>query len=423
MSKLVPTVRGMHDILPSEIANWERLEQAVANIFNIYGYEQIRTPMLEREELFLRPVGEHSDIVQKELYRFESTDKTLYCLRPEATVSTIRALAKANLLSKTTRVWYLGPMFRHERPQQGRLRQFHQFGAEILGNETYVADIEIIQLVTRLFNELGISKQIELQVNNLGHPNERKLYKQELTSYFGKFEDKLSATDQTRIKQNPLRILDSKDSNLTEILANAPQLEKFLSDKSKQHFDQVISGLDELGIKSTLNSRLVRGLDYYGLTVFEWIDLSLSDKRQNAVAGGGRYDGLTELIGADACPGIGFAAGIERILAMLEQKDTQQYKSQVFLATSLDGLELIDLLKIAESLRNEDISVITHPVKGKIRDLFKHADKSNASHAVIIGAKEVQAKSATIKPLRTNAEQQTVGLDNLAHTLEQMLTK
>lgn len=418
---LIAAVRGMHDILPDSIAGWEQLEKTVAHVMASYAYQQVRTPVLEREELFLRPVGEHSDIVQKELFRFAANDGTSYCMRPEATVATVRALASADLLRQPARVWYLGPMFRHERPQKGRLRQFHQFGAEILGVDDPLADIEVIQLCWRLWRELGIDQRLLLQLNNLGRPVERSEFRSSLTAFLTGHLDKLSELDQQRVTGNPLRVLDSKDPALEELLAEAPKLSDFIGQESQQHYEQVLTALDRVKIPYEQNPRLVRGLDYYNLTVFEWGDREVADRRQNAIAGGGRYDGLTELIGGDACAGAGMAAGMERILQLGTCADAPRATPTAFLATSRDALDLIDLHVIAEQLREAGITVHLHPRTGKIKDLFKHAANSGASHAVIIGPKEASSATATVKSLRQTDEQSTVPLAELVTQLRQLI--
>lgn len=419
MKKVIQTVRGMHDILPEQIAAWEQLESTVASVMASYAYQQVRTPVLEREELILRPVGEHSDIVQKELYRYESSDGSVMVMRPEGTVPTVRALANANATNQPSRTWYLGPMFRHERPQKGRLRQFHQFGAELLGVDDPSADIEIILLCWRLWQQLGIADKVELQVNNLGRPAERTQYKEVLTDYLTKDLDKLGELDQTRVAQNPLRVLDSKDPALVPIIKEAPTLQEFLSAESQQHFAQVLTAIQAAQIPVTENPQLIRGLDYYNLTVFEWVEIG-ADRRQNAVAGGGRYDGLAAMIGGNDVPGTGMAAGMERLLQLGACHDAQALPPRAFLATSKDALELPQLLSLAEAVRNAGVSVQVHLRKDKIKNIFKHADSSGARYAVVIGPKEASSSQVTVKDLRGDAEQQTIEQTELANFLSNL---
>ena len=422
MPKIVPTVRGMKDILPQDIAAWTNLEKKAVEVFAAYGYRQVRTPILEHEQLFLRPVGKDTDIVQKELFRSVTGDNAVLCLRPEGTVAVARALAQAGMLRNATqRVWYMGPMFRHERPQQGRQRQFHQFGAEVLGETSPAIDAEIILLCWRIWQHLGITSKIRLQINNLGMPNERMEYRTALQEFLRKHKAKLSKTDQERINTNPLRVLDSKSPAVQELLAEMPLLHAKLGSDSRRHYEQVLELLSRHAVPFTENAWLVRGLDYYNLTVFEWENTAIAG-RQNTIAGGGRYDGLLEMIGASPSPGIGMAAGIERILPLCAGSVTPD-KNDIFLAATTEGSDIGALLKLSEQFRASGYSVLMHPRKGTIRKILKHAYASLSHHAIIIGPQEKANETATVKPLHTQSEQFTISMQNPVSDFKQALDR
>lgn len=425
MKKVIPPVRGMHDIMPEEVQRWEELEQTVKQVMHAYGYQQLRTPVLEREELFQRPVGEHTDIMQKELFRCESKneagERTVYCMRPEGTVAAVRALALAGKIKSSTRAWYMGPMFRYERPQKGRQRQFHQFGAEILGVDGPVADAEMLRLCWRLWRELGLGDKLELQVNNLGTQAERQAFRDKLRQYLRAHASRLTDLDRQRAEDNPLRVLDSKDPGIEDVLAQAPRLADFLGQGSVEHYQHVLEDLGQARIPFVENTHLVRGLDYYNLTVFEWINRGEAHKRQNAIAGGGRYDGLLGMIGGGTCPGTGMAAGMERVLQLCAAEPKNPNFPDIFLATSTEALELGQLLQLAEELRNVVPCVQMHPSKGKIRDLFKHANASKASYAVIVGSREAAKEMATVKCLRETGEQFLVNFADLPARMRELI--
>ncbi len=420
MSKIIPTVRGMKDILPQDISAWIKLEQIVAEVCAAYGYAQIRTPILEYEELFLRPVGEETDIVSKELFRSSPGNEDMLCLRPEGTVSVVRALAAAGMLrGATRRVWYMGPMFRHERPQQGRQRQFHQFGAEALGESSPAIDVEIILLCWRIWQRLGITDQVRLQINNLGTAGERASYRTKLQQFLLKHKGEFDEVDQQRIVSNPLRVLDSKSDAIQKLLGSIPQLQDEIGDTSRGHYEEVLKLLADNAVPYIENRWLVRGLDYYNLTVFEWENIAI-EGRQNTIAGGGRYDGLLELIGGNSCPGIGVAAGLERILPMARITDATQ-RMDIFLAATDSSAPTGALLNIAEQFRDAGFSVLLHPRKGTIRKILKHAYASYSSYAIIIGTQEVTTGTATVKPLLDKSEHFSISMHNPAISFQQAL--
>ena len=422
MKLSVQGVRGMPDILSEESRRWRLLEAEVRAAMDSFGYQEIRTPLLEHEELFVESVGEDTDIVAKELYRCSAGpgDKRQgLCLRPEGTAATVRALAQAGLLrSGRPRVWYMGPMFRHERQQAGRQRQFHQFGCEFLNNPSPAADCEVIALCADILSRLGL-KDVELRLNNLGRPDERQAYQAALQDYLRGKSSQLSAIDQERLERNPLRVLDSKEEGIEDIIAAAPQLRDFLAPEAQQYFEQVLESLDALKIKWQLDPLLVRGLDYYNLTVFEWIDPAASG-RQNSLIGGGRYDGLLARISDTDCPGTGMAAGMERILRHARLRDEGQ-AVDVYLGLLGDEYSEARLLELAAAWRAAGLSVQAHLHKDKIGAFLKAANSSDARLAAFVGAKERAAGSIAIKPLRDGGEQFSMPAGAGAAELKQRL--
>ena len=421
MNKAIGAVRGMRDMLGEEAALWRRLLARVAATCAAYGYEQIATPLLEREELFVRSVGADTDIIAKELYSFEDKGGERLCLRPEATASVLRALTAAGRMDgQLARLWYAGPMFRRERPQRGRYRQFHQFGAEAVGSDSPRLDAEIILLCARLWRELGIFDSLELVINNLGSAGERAAYRGELQKYLrGRLSD-LDETARSRLEKNPLRILDSKDERTLAVLADAPELSAFVGAQSRAHLAEVLSLLAKANIRASENPRLVRGLDYYNLTVFEWV-VRDDQRRQNAIAGGGRYDALARMLGAPEAPGVGFAAGIERIVELAKMPEGPPLGPDVFVGTTEDAAAAAALALLCESLRDAGLSVVEDLRGGRIRDLFRRADRSAAQVAVVIGAREAAAGTATVKHLRREAGQREVGQKELAAAVREVM--
>ncbi|MCH9705487.1 MAG: histidine--tRNA ligase [Proteobacteria bacterium] len=407
-SALISAVRGMRDILPEQIGAWQRLEKTAATCFHSYGYRELRTPLVEQLELFTRQIGETTDVVQKEMYRFtDAANGEQVALRPEATVSTVRALlAAGKQRGGTVRVWYGGPMFRHERPQKGRYRQFHQLGAEALGSSDPTLDAEQIIMLARLWQVLGVHDKLRLDINNLGNRRERACHREKLTAYFQKHREALDEDARQRIESNPLRILDSKNPVTLEIAANAPALADELGADSQRHAEQVKEKLTAANVAFNENAHLVRGLDYYNLTVYEW---SLADdgRRQNTVCGGGRYDGLAENIGGDAFPGCGFALGMERIIDILPP-EAPAALADCFVALTDSGTAATAVAdRIAEDCRDRGLAVWRHVGGGNIGKQIKKADTMGIPLVIIIGADEIEGDYITVKRLLDGKQQQT----------------
>ncbi len=410
MSDLIRGIRGMNDVLPDEAYLWQYLEDTVREVFRQYGYRHIRTPIVEYTSLFVRGVGEVTDIVEKEMYSFEdSMNGDKLSLRPEGTAPTVRAALQHNLLyGGPQRLWYSGPLFRHERPQKGRYRQYHTFGVEALGFPGPDIDIELLVLARRLWRRLGIGN-VELQINTIGSNEERRAFRGRLIAYFEQHRDALDEDARRRLVTNPLRILDSKNPALQAVIEAAPRLMDHLGDASRANFDAVLAGLQAADIPYVINPRLVRGLDYYNLTVFEWVSGALG--AQSAVCSGGRYDGLFEQLGGKATPGCGFGIGVERLLLLLESQSAAVPKldPDVWLVHQGDAADRA-APAIAEQLRDAGLHVVLHCGGGGFKAQMKKADASGARFAVIIGDNEVQSDTLTVKPLRQTAAQQTVTL-------------
>jgi histidyl-tRNA synthetase len=417
----IQSIRGMNDILPTETPLWQYLESRVRDVLGRYGYSEIRFPIVEHTELFKRSIGEVTDIVEKEMYTFEDRNGDSLTLRPEGTASCVRACDQNGLLhNQIQRLWYTGPMFRHERPQKGRLRQFHQIGVETFGMVGPDIDAELILLTARLWRELGISDALTLELNSIGNSESRSSYRQALVEYLSAFKEELDEDSQRRLDTNPLRVLDSKDPKTRELLVAAPVLSDYLDAISHSHFNGLCARLDAAGVSYTLNPKLVRGLDYYGLTVFEWTTDKLG--AQGTVCAGGRYDGLVEQLGGKATPAVGFAMGIERLVLMLETLDVApdtQPQADVFIVSVGEKAD-IEALKIAEQLRDAmpTLRVLINCGGGSFKSQFKKADKSGASLAIVLGEDELQAGQAAVKPLREGqGEQQLVALTELVNTI------
>jgi histidyl-tRNA synthetase len=423
-------VKGMNDMLPGDASLWERFEEAAASVARAYGYRRIRTPILEQAALFSRGIGEVTDIVEKEMYAFEDkADKDgrreHLALRPENTASVVRAAIEHNLLyDGPQRLWYVGPMFRRERPQRGRSRQFHQFGIEALGFAGPDIDAEVILMAKRLFDDLGIDG-LRLEINSIGGLDERARHRVALIDYLEANEPLLDDDSRRRLHTNPLRILDTKNPALQALVDAAPRIEDYLGDAARDHFDGVKARLDDAGIEYRVNPRLVRGLDYYNLTVFEWITDELG--AQGTVCGGGRYDPLIEILGGKPAPACGFGIGMERILELMRAKQPQtEAACDVYLVHQGDAASRL-AMKIAEGLRTVGLDVVLHCATaagiGSFKSQMKKADASGAAFAVIVGDDEVAANEATIKPLDRDAaggsrmDQKRVALDDLTSTL------
>ncbi|MFK7732942.1 MAG: histidine--tRNA ligase [Pseudomonadales bacterium] len=414
------SVKGMPDILPSDVAVWQHLEQCAADLFASYGYSEIRLPIVEPTDLFCRSIGEVTDIVEKEMYTFTDRNDQKISLRPEGTASCVRACLQHGLLhNQTQKLWYSGPMFRYERPQKGRQRQFHQIGVEAFGLPGPDIDAELLMLTNRLWRDLGIDEHVSLQINSLGTLAARNAYKADLQIYLRAHEDKLDADSQRRLDSNPLRILDSKNPETQALLDSAPNLADFIDEESRQHFAGLRERLDAAGVKYSVNSRLVRGLDYYSQTVFEWVTDSLG--AQGTVCAGGRYDGLIEQLGGKPCPGVGFAMGLERLCLMLEQsKDfTPGATLDAYLIVPDAHLQS-PAQQIAERLRDQlpQLRLQMHCGGGSMKSQMKKADKSSAHLALIYGESEHANQSISVKQLReAGTEQQTLAISELAEFL------
>ncbi len=410
MSDPIRAIRGMNDVLPDEAYLWQYLEDAVREVFRQYGYRNIRTPIVEYTSLFVRGVGEVTDIVEKEMYSFEdSMNGDKLSLRPEGTAPTVRAALQHNLLySGPQRLWYSGPLFRHERPQKGRYRQYHTFGVEALGFAGPDIDIEMLVLARRLWQRLGI-ENVELQINTIGSNDERRAFRGKLIAYFEGHREVLDEDAQRRLLTNPLRILDSKNPVMQNVIEAAPKLMDHLGAASRANFDAVLAGLHTANIPYVINPRLVRGLDYYNLTVFEWVSGELG--AQSAVCSGGRYDGLFEQLGGKATPGCGFGIGVERLLLLLESKAgaVPKLEPDVWLVHQGEAADQA-APRVAEQLRDAGLNVVLHCGSGGFKAQMKKADASGARFAVIIGDDEAAAGTVVLKALRTAAEQRSVVL-------------
>ncbi|WP_040488231.1 histidine--tRNA ligase [Idiomarina baltica] len=420
MAKTIQAIRGMNDLLPEQTAAWQQVEAIIRQVAASYGYQEIRMPVLESTALFKRSIGEVTDIVEKEMYTFDDRNGESVTLRPEGTASCVRAGNQHGLLyNQIQRLWYMGPMFRYERPQKGRYRQFHQFGIETFGLEGADADAEVILLSARLWKALGMADQVELQLNSLGSNEARARYRDALRDYLEQYKSELDEDSQRRLDTNPLRILDSKDGNTQQLLEQAPKLSDYWDEESKQHFDELKARLDAAGIPYVFNERLVRGLDYYNRTVFEWVTTALG--AQGTVCAGGRYDGLVEQLGGKATPAVGFAMGMERLVLLLQEQEKLAPRRAVdaYLMPLGEAAEL-NAQAVAEKLRNElpDLRIVVHSGGGAMKKQIKKADKSGAEVALILGENELENNQLTVKPLRTTDDQQTLGWGELVVALK-----
>jgi len=416
----IQCIRGMHDILPEQSPLWQFFETTVKNLLQSYAYNEIRMPVVESTDLFCRSIGEVTDIVEKEMYTFEDRNGDSLTLRPEGTASCVRAGIQHGLFhNQQQRLWYMGPMFRHERPQKGRYRQFHQVGIETFGMASAEIDAELILMSARLWKLLGL-KDIRLELNTLGSAESRASYREVLVEYLKQYKTQLDEDSLRRLDTNPLRILDSKNPELQAIIEAAPKLMDYLDDESKAHFAQLTGILDKAGIEYNINTRLVRGLDYYGKTVFEWVTDALG--AQGTVCAGGRYDGLVQQLGGRDTPAAGFAMGIERLLSLLEDSGVQvDNTADIFIVLQGDAAQL-EGLPIVESIRDQlpDVQIQTQCGGGSFKSQIKKADKSGAKIALILGEDELQTHSISIKMLRKKADQITVAQSELIATLKDL---
>ena len=412
----------MNDILPDVSGTWRYLETVVRDIVQSYGYAEIRLPLLEQTELFRRSIGEVTDIVEKEMYTFDDRNGESLTLRPEATASVVRAGITNGLLhNQRQKLWTTGPMFRYEKPQKGRYRQFYQFDVEALGYDGPDVDAELIIMCARLWRSLGISR-LTLEINSLGTPESRAGYRDALVEYFSSVKNKLDDDSIRRLEQNPLRILDSKNPDMQAIVAAAPLMLDFLDEESSEHFQSLKGLLDAAGVAYTVNPRLVRGLDYYSRTVFEWVTDALGS--QGAVCSGGRYDGLVEKLGGKPTPAVGWAMGIERFVALYEACGGEAPADDADVYVVAVGENTLEqAFAIAEQLRDEvaGIKVELNLGGGSFKSQLKRADKSNAAFALILGEQEIVEKRVGLKPLRSTEDQSSVAFDDLPATLAALL--
>ncbi len=421
MAKTIQAIRGMNDCLPSQTGIWQFVESNIRRVVANYGYQEIRTPIVESTELFKRSIGEVTDIVEKEMYTFDDRNGDSLALRPEGTACCVRAGNEHGLLyNQQQRLWYMGPMFRHERPQKGRYRQFHQFGVEAYGLNGPDIDVEMILIGARLWQAFGISDKVELQINSLGSAEARVAYKELLVVFLQKHHDQLDEDSQRRLLSNPLRILDSKNPTVQEIVKDAPKLIDHLDDESKAHFSLLCERLDNLGIQYVVNPSLVRGLDYYNRTVFEWVTRLLG--AQGTICAGGRYDGLVEQLGGKASPAVGFAMGLERLVLLVESLDESTYANNavdIYLMPMSEDAESA-ATKIAEQIRNilPTVKLQQHCGGGNFKRKMKKAMASDAAIAIIIGDDELANASVSVKYLKQDKPQASLLLSELSALAE-----
>lgn len=413
------TIKGFYDILPEDTALWFKLEDTAREVLGQYGYQNIRMPVVEPTPLFVRSVGEHTDIVEKEMYTWEDAlNGDQLTLRPEGTAGCVRAVVQHNLTyNAPQRLWYIGPMFRHENVQKGRQRQFHQIGAEAFGFDSPQVDAEQIVMLARLWKALGI-KDVALEINTIGDADERAAYRESLIAYFEQYQDVLDEDAKRRLHTNPLRILDSKNPAMQEICKNAPKLIDSLGDASRQHFDEVCALLTAQGIAYQLNARLVRGLDYYNRTVFEWVTTKLG--AQGTIAGGGRYDTLVERLGGKPTPACGFAMGLERIFLLMQAYEVEASIAPDVYLIHVGEDTTATAFVVAESLRNAGLQVLLNSNGGSFKSQMKKADKSMAKVAVIIGDDEFAQQQVSIKGLRASIDlpQQQCAIDEATQAIK-----
>ncbi|EGR2224803.1 histidine--tRNA ligase [Vibrio parahaemolyticus] len=422
MAKTIQAIRGMNDCLPTQSPLWQKLENTVKNVISAYGYNEVRMPIVEETNLFSRAVGEETDVVSKEMYTFDDRNGDSLTLRPEGTAGCVRSCIQNSLINRDEqRLWYMGPMFRHERPQKGRYRQFHQCGVEVFGLNGPDVDSELIMITARLWRELGIDKHVRLELNSIGSQEDRADYRTALVAFLEQHIDVLDEDCKRRMHTNPLRVLDTKNPDIQAILGDAPRLSEYLGDESKAHFAGLCELLDAAGIEYTVNERLVRGLDYYNRTVFEWITESLG--AQGTVCGGGRYDGLVEQLGGKPTPAVGFAMGLERLVLMLETLELTDVRRSVdvYVVTAGEGTMMAGM-KLAEQLREaiSGVRVMNHFGGGNFKKQFKRADKVGAVVALVLGENEVADNTVVLKDL-VGGEQETYNQAEVAEKIAALI--
>ncbi|PQQ24976.1 histidine--tRNA ligase [Photorhabdus luminescens] len=424
MAKNIQAIRGMNDYLPTDTVIWQRIETILKRVLAGYGYSEIRTPIVEQTPLFKRAIGEVTDVVEKEMYTFDDRNGESITLRPENTAGCVRAGIEHGLLyNQEQRVWYLGPMFRYERPQKGRYRQFYQLGAEVFGLQGPDIDAELILLTARWWRELGIFEHVTLELNSIGSLAARANYREALVAFLEQHKDKLDEDCKRRMYSNPLRVLDSKNPEVQQLLNDAPELFDYLDAESKEHFDSLCALLDGAGIKYRINQRLVRGLDYYNRTVFEWVTTALG--AQGTVCAGGRYDGLVEQLGGRPTPAVGFAMGMERLVLLVQEINpafaAERSVADVYLASFGEGSQQAALI-LAEQVRDmlPQLRLMMNHGGGNFKKQLGRADKQGAKIALILGEDEVRSGKVAIKDLRTG-EQQTSPQSEIAARLAELL--
>ncbi|HHF0552752.1 TPA: histidine--tRNA ligase [Vibrio diabolicus] len=422
MAKTIQAIRGMNDCLPTQSPLWQKLENTVKNVISAYGYNEVRMPIVEETNLFSRAVGEETDVVSKEMYTFDDRNGDSLTLRPEGTAGCVRSCIQNSLINRDEqRLWYMGPMFRHERPQKGRYRQFHQCGVEVFGLNGPDVDAELIMMTARLWRELGINEHVRLELNSIGSQEDRADYRTALVAFLEQHIDVLDEDCKRRMHTNPLRVLDTKSPDVQAILGDAPRLSDYLGEESKAHFAGLCELLDAAGIEYTVNERLVRGLDYYNRTVFEWITESLG--AQGTVCGGGRYDGLVEQLGGKPTPAVGFAMGLERLVLMLETLELTDVRRSVdvYVVTAGEGTMMAGM-KLAEQLRESipGVRVMNHFGGGNFKKQFKRADKVGAVVALVLGENEVADNTVVLKDL-AGGEQETYNQAEVAEKIAALI--
>ena len=422
MAKNLQSVRGMRDILPDQSASWQYIENTARELFTSYGYNELRTPIIESTDLFKRSIGDATDIVEKEMYTFEDRNGDSLTLRPEGTAGTVRAGIQHGLFhNQQQRIWYIGPMFRHERPQKGRYRGFYQAGIETYGIEGPEIDAEVIAIAARFWKKLGF-KKVRLEINSLGSNEARQDYREVLIEYFSKHQELLDEDSQRRLHKNPLRILDTKNPKMRELVDNAPNLLDYLDEESKQHFAGLKSRLDKMGIEYIVNPRLVRGIDYYNRTVFEWITEDLGS--QGTICAGGRYDGLVKQLGGRETSACGFGIGLDRLQLLVEEQNLSQSNNNphTFLVMSGEKAEFTGI-SLSEKLRDAhpSLRLLVNAGGGSFKSQLKRADKSGAAYALILGDSEIESNQIIVKPLLDSKQQQTISLDELSDFIEQQI--
>ena len=424
MGLAIQAIRGMNDLLPQDTSVWQQVEGILRNIVSSYGYNEVRMPIVEKTNLFSRAIGEVTDVVEKEMYTFEDRSGDMLSLRPEGTAGCVRSCLEHNLIyNQEQRLWYMGPMFRHERPQKGRYRQFHQLGCEVFGLQGPDIDAEIISMTYDFWKALGIEDCVTLQLNTLGSKEERAKFRDDLVAFLEANFQSLDEDSKRRTHTNPLRVLDTKDPKVLELLKGAPKLSDHFGDETKAHFDKLKAMLDAKGIAYEINDKLVRGLDYYNYTVFEWVTTALGS--QGTVCGGGRYDGLVEELGGTSTPAVGFGLGLERLILLLTTLEKIKPQSQVDVYVLGQGEDIeLHLIEIASFLRKElkGVKIQMHCGGGNFKKQFKKADKLGAKVAVIVGDNEIEKGMISVKNMTDkDSNQETIALDASVNTILNIL--